>query len=88
MRGCQVKKEKEKKRKKPTILCCFSFSVFHSTDLFSLVLHSYLEIMNCVRIGILDAAIEIAFLASQRTYRQPAYHSGLQPGRSENPSHC
>ncbi|KAL0010776.1 hypothetical protein SO802_005884 [Lithocarpus litseifolius] len=31
--------------------------------------------------GILDAAIETAFLASHRTYRQPAYHSGLHPGR-------
>ena len=50
---------KKKKKKKPIILF-----FFHSKDFFSLVIHSYPEIMNCVRIGILDAAIEIAFLAT------------------------
>jgi len=36
---------------------------FYTQEFFPLVLHSYPEIMNCVLIGILDAAIEIAFRA-------------------------
>ena len=58
----RAKKKKEilfVQKKKPAIV----FFFFHSQDLFLLVLHSYPEIMNWVRIGILDAAIEIAFLA-------------------------
>lgn len=57
----RAKKKKEilfVQKKKPAIVF-----FFHFQDLFLLILHSYPEIMNWVRIGILDAAIEIAFRA-------------------------
>jgi hypothetical protein len=39
-----------------------SCEFFANKGPFILVLYSYLKIMNCVRIGILNPAIEIAFL--------------------------
>ena len=58
--------EKGKKKKN----CLFktktkkeSCEFFPNKGPFLLVLYSYLKIMNCVRIGILGTATEIAFLA-------------------------
>ena len=57
----------QRTKKKRNIVCQKKgnpqFFFFYSQDFFPLVLYSYPEIMNWVFIGILDAAIEIAFLA-------------------------
>ncbi len=61
-KGAKGKKKKYSLSKKENYNCFFLFQKPLSFG--STFLYFYPEIMNCVRIGILDAAIEIAFLAT------------------------